>query len=78
MNDDILRENMTFEEAKSQIEEIIRKLEGGNLPLEESITQFEKASQLIKYCQDKLDGYHKKIETVNIDRNIPNGADNNE
>lgn len=61
-----MNENMTFEEAKEKIERIIQNMEQGNLPLEESISQFEEASKLIKFCQDKIDGYRGKIETITI------------
>ena len=35
-------------------------MESGDLPLEESVAQFEEASSLIKYCQQKLDEYKEK------------------
>ena len=55
-----MEKEMTFEEAREKIEQMIQNMEAGNLPLEESITQFEKAAELVKYCQAKLDGYRKK------------------
>lgn len=58
--------NMTFEEAKEKIEQIIRNMESGDLPLEESVAQFEEASGLIKYCQQKLDEYKGKVEAITI------------
>ena len=57
---------MTFEEAKEKIEQIIRNTEQGNLPLEESVAQFEEAVKLVKYCQDKLDEYKGKIEAITV------------
>lgn len=68
-----MNENMTFEEAKEKVERIIQNMEQGNLPLEESISQFEEASKLIKYCQDKLDGYRGKIETITMETSAANG-----
>lgn len=65
-------QEMTFEQAKDQIEEIIRKMENGNLPLEESVTQFEEAVGLIRFCQKKLDGYQKKIETISLETDDEN------
>ena len=55
-----------FEEAKEKIEQIIRNMESGDLPLEESVAQFEEASSLIKYCQQKLDEYKGKVEAITI------------
>ena len=62
-----MEKEMTFEEAREKIEQMRQNMEAGNLPLEESITQFEKAAELVKYCQAKLDGYRKKIETITME-----------
>ena len=52
--------------AKAKIEQIINNMEMGNLPLEESVSQFEEAAKLVKYCQEKLDEYKGKIEAINV------------
>lgn len=57
---------MTFEEAKEKIEQIIRNMEQGNLPLEESVVQFDEAVKLVNYCQEKLDEYKGKIEAITV------------
>ena len=59
-----MKNEMTFEEAKDKIEQIIQNMESGNLPLEESVKQFEEAAKLVKYCQQLLDEYRGKIESV--------------
>ncbi len=53
--------NKTFEEAMSELEEIVRKLEEGELPLEESIKYFQKGVRLSRYCRMKLDEIEMKI-----------------
>jgi exodeoxyribonuclease VII small subunit len=58
--------DLSFEEAKAKIEQIINNMEMGNLPLEESVSQFEEAAKLVKYCQEKLDEYKGKIEAINV------------
>lgn len=65
-------QEMTFEQAKDQIEEIIKEMETGNLPLEESVKRFEEAVGLIRFCQKKLDGYQKKIETITLETDDEN------
>lgn len=62
-----MKKDMTFEDAKQNIERIIQNMEEGNLPLEESISQFEEAAELVRYCQKKLDSYQKKIEAVTLE-----------
>jgi len=52
----------SFEDAISELKVIIEKLEGGNLSLEESLTLFEKGTQLINLCHKKLNEVEKRIE----------------
>jgi exodeoxyribonuclease VII small subunit len=54
----------SFEDALSELKVIIEKLEGGNLSLEESLTLFEKGTQLIALCHKKLNEVQKKIEIL--------------
>ncbi|WP_173719917.1 exodeoxyribonuclease VII small subunit [Bacillus massilinigeriensis] len=49
---------MTFEEAMDQLEEIVEKLEEGDVPLEEAISIYQKGMELSKFCHDKL----KRVE----------------
>lgn len=54
----------SFEEALGELKVIIEKLEGGNLPLEESLTLFEKGTGLINLCHKKLNEVGKRIEIL--------------
>jgi len=51
----------TFEKAMDQLEEIIKELETGDLPLEKAIKKFEEGILLSKFCSEKLDETEKKI-----------------
>jgi exodeoxyribonuclease VII small subunit len=57
-------ENMTFEQAFAELEDTVRKLEGGDLPLEDSLALFERGQQLAVYCGKMLDDAELKIEQV--------------
>lgn len=57
-------ENLKFEEALEELEGIARNLEQGELSLEDSITQFEKAMQYARLCHEKLGEAEKKIEIL--------------
>ena len=59
MNSD--KDSKTFEEAMNELEEIVQKLEKGELPLEESIEYFQKGVELSRYCSKKLDEIERKI-----------------
>lgn len=52
---------MSFEEALGRLEEIVRHLEKGDLPLSESLKLFEEGSGLLKNCSTMLDEAEQKV-----------------
>ena len=48
------KEELSFEESLVQLEEIVKKLETGEVPLDDAITEFNKAMVLAKTCDEKL------------------------
>lgn len=59
-----LEAEKSFEEAMSELEQIVAKLEKGDVSLEESITNFQHGIELSKYCASKLDDAEKKISIL--------------
>lgn len=57
-------EELTFEQAFAELEEAVRALEKGDLPLEESLALFERGQQLAAYCVKLLDTAELKIEQI--------------
>lgn len=57
-------EMITFEEALSRLEEIVNRLEEGNLPLEESLELFAEGIKITKYCNNFLDKAEKQIYLI--------------
>ena len=57
-------EELTFEQAFAELEEAVRALEKGDLPLEESLALFERGQQLAAYCGKLLDKAELKIEQI--------------
>ena len=55
---------LTFEQAVVELEEIIKKLEDGKMPLEEAVKAFERGSELKKICEEKLKNAQLKIEML--------------
>jgi exodeoxyribonuclease VII small subunit len=55
---------LSYEEARDQLVEIVRKLEAGSVPLSESMALWERGEELAKVCQAWLDGALAKIETA--------------
>ena len=54
----------TFEESLDQLEAIVRKLEDGDLPLEESLELFEKGVKLSRDCKERLVRAERRIEVL--------------
>ncbi|MDI6756189.1 MAG: exodeoxyribonuclease VII small subunit [Thermodesulfobacteriota bacterium] len=53
-----------FEDAFQKLEGIVKKLEDGNLSLEESLKAFEEGVRLSRFCSKKLDEAEKKVEIL--------------
>lgn len=52
---------MTYEESVKRIEEIIAKMESGNMMLDESIKYFQEGMKLLEDCKGMLDKYEKAV-----------------
>ena len=52
------------EEAVSQLEEIVQKMESGELDIDMMSTELKKAQQLIKLCKDKLTKTDEEIKKI--------------
>ncbi|MBO6122472.1 MAG: exodeoxyribonuclease VII small subunit [Methanobrevibacter sp.] len=57
-------ENLSFEESLEKLEEIVKKLETGDVPLDDAIDEFNKAMQLVKSCNDKLNSAEEAISKI--------------
>lgn len=55
---------MKFEEALKKLEEIVRSLEDGDLPLDESLEKYEEGIRLSKICAKRLEAAKKKVEVL--------------
>jgi len=55
---------LSFEDALRALEEVVRKLEDGDVPLDESISLYERGEKLRKHCQARLDSAQARIEKI--------------
>ncbi len=55
---------LKFEEAFQKLEAVIKKLEEGNLSLEDSLKAFEEGVRLSRHCSQKLDEAEKRVEIL--------------
>lgn len=57
-------ENINFEDALAQLENIVRELEAGKIKLDDAVNAYEKAVSLKNFCQKKLNDAKLKIEKI--------------
>ena len=57
----------SFEDALKRLEEIVQRMEGGDLALEDSLGLFEEGVRLTRVCSQRLDEAEKKIELLTRD-----------
>lgn len=55
---------LTFEQAIGRLQEIVEKVETGQIGLEEAITQYEAGVKLVQHCKQILEGAERKIEIL--------------
>lgn len=63
-------EKLSFEEALVELEEIVTKLEAGELTLEESLALFERGQKLAALCNRQLDEASLRVEQLTADGEI--------
>ena len=56
--------DLKFEEAMAQLEDVVRKLETGDVALEDSLAAFERGVNLVRVLHARLDAVQEKIEEL--------------
>ena len=59
-----MEKKLSFEESMGRLEQIVRSLEQGNVPLEESLKLFEEGTSLVRNCGKLLDEAELKVKQV--------------
>ena len=58
---------MSFEQAMAELEQVVSQLESGDVPLEDSIRLYEKGAALKEHCQKKLAEAEEKVAKITLD-----------
>lgn len=58
--------DLTFEDAMKRLEEIVRLLEAGELPLAESLERYQESMNLVKFCREQLDKAELQLEKLSF------------
>lgn len=59
-------EDLTFEQAMKRLEEIVSRLEAGDVPLDQSMTLFEEGTKLSAYLSKLLDTAEQKVTMITV------------
>jgi exodeoxyribonuclease VII small subunit len=58
---------LTFEKAIDELESIVKRLEGGQVPLEESVAIYERGQALKSRCDELLKQAEARVEKITLD-----------
>ena len=58
--------NKTFDESMSRLEQIVRAMERGDVPLEESLKLFQEGTELVKSCNQLLDNAQLQVKKIMV------------
>jgi exodeoxyribonuclease VII small subunit len=57
----------SFEEAMAELEELVARMEAGELPLEASVAAYRRGSELVKYCSGQLERIDSQVKVLEGD-----------
>ena len=60
----MMEEKLSFEESLEKLEEIVNRVENGNVPLDDAIEEFKNAMDLVKICNEKLEAAEESIAKI--------------
>ncbi|MEO9779589.1 MAG: exodeoxyribonuclease VII small subunit [Sedimentitalea sp.] len=58
---------MSFEQAMKELESVVDRLEHGDVPLDDSITLYERGAALKKRCEEELKRAEEKVAAIKLD-----------
>lgn len=59
---------ISYEQARDELQQVVTKLEGQNVSLEESMALWERGEELAKICEEWLSGARKKLDAAQKER----------
>ena len=54
----------SFEAAQEELEQLVARLESGDLPLEQLLTGYQRGAELLAFCRHKLDAVEQQIKVL--------------
>jgi exodeoxyribonuclease VII small subunit len=66
---------MSFEDALAELEQIVRRLEAGQVKLDDAILCYERGAQLKRHCEQKLNEAQARVDRIVVGRDGTIGAE---
>lgn len=54
----------SFEAAQGELEQLVARLESGDLPLDQLLSQYQRGAELLKFCRDRLEAVESQIKVL--------------
>jgi exodeoxyribonuclease VII small subunit len=71
-------DDLSFEEAYGRLEEVLSRLQMGNMTLDDSLATYEEGMALAAHCQTLLDAAELRVEALERVAEVANGDDDDE
>lgn len=71
MGEPVSEEDLSYEQAREQLVEVVQRLESGGATLSDSLALWERGEKLADICQQWLDGARERIEAARAQRAEP-------
>jgi exodeoxyribonuclease VII small subunit len=68
------RPELSYEQARDELTEVVRRLEAGGLTLEESLALWQRGERLAGICEDWLEGARARLAAAMAERAEPGGG----
>jgi exodeoxyribonuclease VII small subunit len=65
----------SFEDAMAELEQLVARMEAGELPLEASVAAYKRGSELVKYCAAQLEKVDSQVKILEGDMLKPFNVD---
>ena len=59
-----LKPPVSYEAALEELDQLVGRIESGQLPLEQLLTGYERGAELLKFCRDKLAAVESQIKVL--------------
>jgi exodeoxyribonuclease VII small subunit len=60
----VLAVSPSFEAAQEELDQLVARLESGDLPLEQLLTHYQRGAALLKFCRDRLEVVENQVKVL--------------